>query len=988
MNFKKISKVLLFPVVLLLTQVTFSQNKTVTGKVTDSKDSSAIAGASVLVKGSTAGTNTNAEGSFTLNVPTSVTTIIISAVGYTEQEVTITGGPVNVSLVAGGAGSNLNEVVVIGYGAVRKRDLTGSVSTITAKNFNQGVVASPDQLIQGKVSGLMITNNSGQPGSATTVKIRGNNSVRSGNNPLYVVDGVPLDGRTPRPSIDIGRGLNRTPEANPLIYINPNDIASVDILKDASATAIYGSRGANGVILITTKRGQGGAPKVEVNASAGISGIMKRIDVLSAEEYRTTIAKYNVKSDSGSSVDALDEITRTAVTQNYSLALSGGNENGRYRASFLASDQQGIVNNSGLKKYVGNLNGQYKFLDKRLSIDFGITATQYTEQIAPITDNAGSQGSLIAAALNWNPTYRLKNSSGLFNLTGGGGYNPLALVESFNDRNKSTVILGNISAAYKILSNLEYKFLIGINHGTAVRKVDWDGWFNFPGIAGQGLGVVTNGVLDSKTFTHTLNFNTDLSDDLSLNALAGYEYWTTDFSGSSTFAQGFATNLSQESRSSIPYTSILQSSTPSSTAIGSFEEPTVDLQSYFARAILNFRGKYLVTATIRADGSSKFGENNKYGYFPSVAAAWNISDEDFLKGNNIFNNLKLRIGWGKTGNQEFPAGASQEQYAFSSNTSLNLANVANPDLKWETTTATNIGLDFTILNNKIYGTLDFFKKNTTDVLFQLTAIQPAPSTQFFKNLPGNIINKGVELSLGSMIVQSKNFSWELNVNGTYLTNEFTNFPGPDVLTGSIDGQGVSDTYGQIISNNLPINAFWLKEFTGFDRDGNAIIAETPSYAGDPNPHYLLGISTTVAVKKFSFIVNARGAFGYKIYNNTATSVTNLGVITTGKNIGSFNLGSPQAVTDKVAASTRYLENGNFLKLGNATISYNLGNVGNYLKGANIYITGSNLFVLTDFQGFDPEVNTNKSNAGVPSLSIEYIPYPTPRSVTLGVNFSL
>lgn len=989
MIFKKNFRgLLLLPLILVLAQLGYAQTRAVSGRVTDSKDGSGIAGASVLIKGGTGGTNTNAEGAFSLNVPTSATTLVISAVGFTEQEVAITDGPINIAMVAGGSGSNLNEVVVIGYGAVRKRDLTGSVSTVTAKNFNQGVVASPDQLIQGKVSGLLITNNSGQPGSATTVKIRGNNSVRSGNNPLYVIDGVPLDGRTPRPSIDLGRGLNRTPEANPLIYINPNDIASVDILKDASATAIYGSRGANGVILVTTKKGASGAPKIEVNTSWGVSGMMKEIEVLTPSEYRTAIAKYNVKSDSGASVDALDEIVRTAVTQNYSLALSGGNENGRYRASFLASDQQGIIEKSGLKKYVGNLNGQYKFLDKRLSIDFGITATQYTEQIAPITDNAGSQGSLIAAALNWNPTYRLKNNNGFYNLTGGGGYNPLALIESFSDRNKSTVILGNISAAYKILSNLEYKILFGLNHGTAVRKVDWEGWFNFPGLAGQGLGVITNGLLDSRTLTHTLNYQTDLSDDLSLNALAGYEYWTTDFSGSSVFAQGFATNLSQESRTSIPYTSIMQSSLPASTGIGSFQEPTVDLQSYFARAILNFKNKYLVTATIRADGSSKFGENNKYGYFPSVAAAWNISDEAFLQDNNVFNSLKLRIGWGKTGNQEFPAGASQEQYAFSSNTSISLANVANPDLKWETTTSTNIGLDFTILNNKIYGTLDFFKKNTSDVLFQLTAIQPAPSTQFFKNLPGNIINKGVELSLGSMIVQNKNFSWELNVNGTYLENKFTNFPGPDVLTGSIDGQGVSDTYGQIIKNDLPINAFWLKEFTGYDQTGNAIISENPRYAGDPNPHYLLGISSTVTLNKLSFVVNARGAFGYKIYNNTATSVTNLGVITTGKNIGAFNIGSPQAVTDKVAASSRYLENGNFLKLGNATVSYNFGNVGKYLRGAQVYLTGSNLFVLTDFTGFDPEVNTNKTNGGVPSLSIEYIPYPTPRSLTLGVNFTL
>jgi outer membrane receptor protein involved in Fe transport len=350
--------------------------------------------------------------------------------------------------------------------------------------------------------------------------------------------------------------------------------------------------------------------------------------------------------------------------------------------------------------------------------------------------------------------------------------------------------------------------------------------------------------------------------------------------------------------------------------------------------------------------------------------------------------MKLRIGWGKTGNQEFPAGASQEQFAFSSNTSINQINVANPDLKWETTTSTNIGLDFTIFNNKVNGTVDYFYKNTSDVLFQLTAIQPAPATAYFINLPGNIINKGIELSLSSMIVQNKNFSWELGVNGTYLTNNFENYNGPDVLTGGIHGQGVTNTFSQIITNNKPINEFYLKQFSGFDKDGNSIIATNPTFAGDPNPHYLLGLSTTVTYKKLSFIVNARGAFGYKIYNNTATSVTNLGIITTGKNIGAFNIGSPQAVSDAVAASTRYLESGNYLKLGNATISYALGNIGTLIKGANIYLTGSNLFVITKFTGFDPEVNVDKSTAGVPSLSIEYVPYPTPRTITFGLNFTL
>jgi len=296
-------------------------------------------------------------------------------------------------------------------------------------------------------------------------------------------------------------------------------------------------------------------------------------------------------------------------------------------------------------------------------------------------------------------------------------------------------------------------------------------------------------------------------------------------------------------------------------------------------------------------------------------------------------------------------------------------------------------VEFNILN-KVTAVVDFFHKNTSDVLFQLTAIQPAPATQYFINLPGNIINKGVEVSLGTTLISNKNLVWTLNVNGSYLRNKFTNYEGPQILTGAISGQGVSGTYSQLIANDQPIDVFYLKRFSGYDQTGHSVIAANPDFAGDPNPHGLLGISTEATMKQFTLSINMHGAFGYMIYNNTATSVTNLGIITTGKNIGAFNLGTEQSVSDGVAASTRYLENGNYLKLGNATLRYNLGTVGKFAKDASVYISGRNLFVITKFTGFDPEVNVDKSSNGVPSLSIEYIPYPSARMILFGVNFNL
>ena len=365
---KKLFAIAVTGIFLFFSLSIFAQSKTVTGTVTD-KDGAGVAGASVVVKGSNLGTNTNANGAFTISVPASAKTLVISFVGLAPQEVAIGDAPLSVVL-KDATSNDLNEVVVVGYGSVRKRDLTGSVASVTSKEFNTGQINSPEQLLQGKVPGLQITNSSGQPGGLTIVRIRGNNSIRAGNNPLYVVDGIPLDGRTARPNFSATVGTS--PPADPLTFINPNEIAQVDILKDASASAIYGSRGANGVVLITTKKGQTGPTKIDANASVGVGSVMRKVDVLDAAGYRSAIAKFDApNSDSGLSIDPFDEILdKGALTQNYSVALGGGGDNGKYRASFFVGDQDGVIRKTNLRKYVGNLNGQFKFMEKRLSLDF------------------------------------------------------------------------------------------------------------------------------------------------------------------------------------------------------------------------------------------------------------------------------------------------------------------------------------------------------------------------------------------------------------------------------------------------------------------------------------------------------------------------------------------------------------------------------------------------------------------------------------------
>ena len=532
---------------------------------------------------------------------------------------------------------------------------------------------------------------------------------------------------------------------------------------------------------------------------------------------------------------------------------------------------------------------------------------------------------------------------------------------------------------------MEYRFIYSIKNSVGVRRTSLRSYINIQSIEGRGWANYGNNELTTQLAQHTLNYNKKLSSSFNLTALVGYEYQKFDNKGSSISGQDFSTN-------DIDYTNYLQNSSQSSRRISSFADPISELQSFFGRATVNFLDKYLLTATIRADGSSKFGKNNEYGYFPSVAAAWNITNEEFMKGGGFFDNLKLRLGWGKTGNQEFPAGAAQERYSFSQG-SYQQSNVANPDLQWETSTTVNAGIDFTLFKGRLSGNVDYFNKKTTDLLFNFDAIQPAPATKYWVNLDGNVVNKGVEVALNGVIIKNKDLTWNLGINAAFLQNELNDYVGPDVLTGELSGQGISGTRIQKLANNHHLNAFYVREFLGIDKttglsvytdDGN-----TFHYIGDPNPHTLLGISTDVSYKKFSLTLNMNGAFGHDIYNNTLNSVLNIG------NLGSRNIAASLVKTDiqenksnGLTASSRYLEKGNYLKMANATVSYNIGDIAKIIKNANVFLTGQNIFVITDFTGFDPEVNTDKKIDDVPSFGIEYIPYPSARSFMIGVNFSL
>lgn len=972
---------------LCMSMPAFAQNKTVSGKVTDAQGGASLSGVSVIVKGSKTGTSTDGSGSYSLSVPNGAT-LVFSSVGFQNEEVAV-GDRTTVDVVMTAmAGSNLNEVVVVGYGTVRKRDLTSAVTSVKAKDFNQGVMAAPDQLIQGKVAGLQVVTNSGAPGAATTIRIRGNSSIRSGNNPLFVVDGIPLDGRLARPGFS-PLGLGVTPESNPLYFFNSADISGMEVLKDASATAIYGSRGANGVIMITTKQGSSGAAKLDVSSSVAVSSIARKFDVLDAGGYRNALKAYNLTTgDLGGNADALSAILRTGVTQNYNVGISGGSENGKYRISLGYLGQQGIVDKTDMKRFTVNANGQYKFLkSRRLSLDFNVFAGQAKENIAPITNNAGFQGNLIGMALQWNPTQNLLNTNGTLNIIPGSTIvNPLAMQRGYTDISNISSLFAIAGLGYKIADGLDYRFNVSLNRQTGVRQSELKRYITIVGVEGLGQGYQGNTQMNTTVLQHTLSYNKDLTKKINMNALLGYEYQDFKFSGAGTSAIGFAND-------DVPFYNILQNAPAANRAISSFEDPDASLQSYFGRIGFNYDDRFIISGTLRADGSSKFGANNKYGYFPSGSIAWNITNEEFLKNSSSIQNLRLRASYGLTGNQAFPAGSAQTQWAYAGNAGgLFQLNVANADLKWETTKQLNVGLDFSLAKGRVFGNIDYFNRVTSDILFAFAAIQPAPAVSVWKNIEdATITNSGLEVSLGANIIRKKDLNWNFTVNAAFLKNVFDNYSGPPILTGEINGQGLTGAFAQRIANGQPLNAFYTRNFLGLDKDGLGTYAnaEAPEFVGDPNPSMLLGLSTDLNWKKLTLVVNMNGAFGHVLYNNTLNAVLPIGNLGT-RNIATslMSLTPLEARANPIKASSRYLEKGDFLRMANVSLSYNLGNVGKEIKNANIFVTAQNLFVLTKFSGFDPEVNTDKNIGGVPSFGIEYLPYPAARTIQAGFRFGL
>ncbi|OXB04312.1 SusC/RagA family TonB-linked outer membrane protein [Flavobacterium pectinovorum] len=966
------------------------------GKIID-ENGVPMPGVTVLETATKNATVSNFDGEFELSV-TEGKTIEVSYLGYKTKTVGVQKNFMTIQLEPNT--SELSEVLIVGYGKQSKKDVTGAVTQLEAANFKQGVNVSVDNLIQGKVAGVRVVNTSGEPGAGVNVTIRGVGSIRSGSTPLFVVDGMPLSNDDVSPTgSNVGFGASSA--KNPLNFLNTSDIESITVLKDASAAAIYGARGSNGVVLVTTKKGSKGEGTLTFDSYMGVSKVAHKLDVLSAEEYRGAIK--DPAFDHGGNTDWQDVIYRSAVTTNNALSFAKQTESGNYYASVAQMDQEGIIRNSNFKRLSGRINAAESFLDnKRLKIKVNLTASETKDDGVPTSDDGGSNGQLIVHTLMANPTRSVFDANGKYtNFNMNAHYNPAYLLSIYEDQTRTLRVLGNFEASFRIIDGLEYKLNVGVDRSSAERNTTI--YPNLTDLNPKGKYVQNN--LDSKNslVEHYLTYNL-LLDKHKFEVLGGFSYQKFEKSGTSFSIDGISAQGVGIKPSINPGFAGTQSGTT-----GYAQEN--ELQSYFGRLNYTFNDKYLLTASMRADGSTRFGDNNKYGYFPSFALGWNISKESFMENVTAVNNLKLRASWGETGNQEVQNKLTKASYSLSGPDGyylyddLNLVNgvsvtrTANPDLKWEVVTQANIGLDFSLWSDKLYGTVDYFNKTTTDAILNVPSSPLKPTTTVWTNIDGKIVNTGLEIMLGSKLVNTKNFTWNVDVNGATLRNKIEDLPVSEILTGTISGPGQSGVNANIYKSGYAAGSFYLLEHVGFDDKGANIFKDQNGDGKIDNsdriiiegalPTFYYGLNSDMTYKNFSFSFSIIGQTGGYLLNNTGLNALNINNLASDRNVATGYYESGANATNAPTLSTLFLEKSDFIRLNTARLGYNfdLKNV-SWLNGLTLYVTGSNLITITNYTGYDPLINSPKSNGGNQSIGIDYAAYPTSRTFSFGATLKL
>ena len=958
----------------------------------------------IVIQGTTTGTSTDAEGEYELQVESLQDTLVFSFIGYQAEVVPIDGRTeIDVALqeqVISG-----EELVVVGYGTVQKSDLTGSVSSLPAEQLNTGPQASVDQAIQGRLPGVQVTQTSAEPGGGYSIRIRGTNSITAGNEPLYVVDGLP--------------GID------PLNSLNPSDIESIEVLKDASSTAIYGARGSNGVILITTKQGRRSAPlSVTYSGSVGYQHAARTLDLMDAQEYMTF---YNSLSESrgeeppftqdqmnavGSGTNWLDEVLRGAPLQDHQLSFSGGSDDTQYYLSLNYLNQDGIVINTNFERYSGRVNLRHALSD-RLEAGINLNNSLENDVTVPLGVGSNAGAGVIAAAIQLEPTLPVKDENGNFTQSLQDLSNAVAQAETIDNVGEVKRTFGNAYAQYQLLDGLNARINLGFNNRTVERDIFLNtitqrGQLN-EGQATKNQAENTNYLLEL-----TSEFSRLFGQTHQVNVVGGYSYQRFTDTGFSAAAQNFPTTAFGPHNLGV--------GEAAKNLVGSFKQQNT-LVSGFGRLNYNFDDRYLLTSTFRADGSSRFGENNKFAFFPSGAFAWRVSEESFFPEGGFFaavNDLKLRASYGVSGNQEIGNARSLvllgtgpvavfngEEVA-----SITPIQLANPDLRWETTSQLDLGLDFGLLDDRITGSLDYFVSRTNDLLLNL----PIPTTSGFASSLQNVgdtRNSGLEFAITSRNVVGT-FNWSTNFNFATLQNEVLDLGGlPRILQGGTrfindytilrEGDPVNAYFGYVVEgiyqsqeeiDNSPSHATSQPGSRKFrDVNGDGVISEDDrTILGNPYPDLTLGLNNTFGYKGLSLDVFIEGRFGQELANFTRIDsenpIDNLRnredyVLDrwTPDNMDSDNPSyvNPPRTFD---FNSRIIRDASFLRLKNVRLSYTFQNldVGG-VSSVTVYATGQNLITLTGYDGFNPDVNV----LGSSNLRIDYSAYPLARVYSLGVN---
>lgn len=955
-----------------MTTAAFSQDIKIKGTVTGS-DGQPVIAASVMVTGlRNVGAITDSDGRYQLSLNqqqmTSGKELEFACLGMKTVTVPMPKSSQTIDIVLENDAATLQDIVVIGYGAVRKKDLTGSVVSVSEKDFNKGVVTSATDLIAGQVAGLVVTKAGGDPTTGATMRLRGTTSLKGDNGPLVVVDGVP------------GSSLN---------LVSPEDIASISVLKDASAAAIYGARSANGVIIITTKKGEEGKARISYNGYYAVEKVANKLDMMTAEDWRKYVKDNNITNalDYGASTDWQDAVMRLGSSQSHGVSLTGGTRQSQYRASLTYLNQAGIVKENDIQRINADVNFVQRAIDDRLTVNFSLLATYEDYK------DVAYLGDLWSYVYNLNPTMPVHNEDGTYFQPGMlMNYNPVSELEQVAMDKSRQYTQGRIAVDYKFFPWLS----AGVS-GAMSRNNFISGYYTpstaESGKASNGLGNRTTDYSRMSLLEANVTFNHAFGNH-NINAILGYSWQKYTDEGFNATNRDFITD-------SFLYNNLNAGNELLDTDIGSYKSSS-KLISFYGRINYDYAGRYLFTATLRRDGSSKFGANNRWGYFPSGSVAWRISSEDFMSGaSSWLDDLKLRVSYGITGNQDignyktmaiygpwgyyYKEGEFYPQYAPTQN--------ANPDLRWEKTAQLDVGIDYSFFNGRLRGTVEYYNKRTTDLLYDYDV--PVPPYQYSSMMAnvGETSNTGFEVTIAGTPVIAGDFRWDASFNFAHNRNVLVSmsnekYSREQVYLGAYSISGIAETT-MILEAGKPLGTFYGAKCLGVDedgmllyedvnKDGKFVYADDRTYIGCAQPDFTANFSSSFSYKNFYLSFLLRGVFGNDVLNGTSLVLSDISRAP-GENVLKSALNK---ASQTLVYSSYYIEDGSFLRMDNIQFGYDFKfKSSSLVKKLRLSLTANNLFVITKYSGLDPEVSQNGLVFGIDARNY----YPKTRSFALGLN---